>query len=411
MQSNDNQLSHVSPVRGMKDLYGKDYKSYSKFLDVALQIGSLHCFSVMNTPIVEHLDVFVRSIGESSDIISKEIYEFTDKNGKRLCLRPEGTAAVMRAIVSEKLTQSMPLKLMYYGEMFRYDRPQKGRYRQFRQFGLEHLGDKSPYNDANIILIAHTIFSKLNIKDIAVNINSIGGLESRSKYILCIVDILSSKAKYLSVDSKNRLAKNPLRILDSKDKTDQEICASLPSILEYLSSDEMSYFETVQNCLEICGIDYKIDKCLVRGLDYYTDTTFEIKKDGLAICGGGRYDNLLSEFGGPNVSGVGCAFGIERVCEYISVNIADNTCVAVIPVSDDDMPYAYRVFNVLNCDCKEFIHLGNIKKKLQRANKINCRVAVIIGESERCGNNVCVKWMGSGEQKIIDIDDLNSSVC
>ncbi len=394
-----NKIQHV---RGMKDLYGHEYRQYKMLVDCAVLAGESHGFSVMNTPIIEHRDVFVKSVGETSDIVSKEIYEFTDKGGDLLCLRPEGTAAVMRAIVSEGLTQSMPLKLMYYGEMFRYDRPQRGRYRQFRQFGFEHIGDKSPYNDATLISIVMNLLESLGVSGLSLCINSIGGQESRARYASEIRKILEPKISFLSHDSRIRLDKNPLRILDSKDKCDQELCASIPPITDYLSDQEREYFANVCSCLDTININYSIDTSLVRGLDYYTDTTFEIKVDNLAVCGGGRYDNLLSEFGGPSVSGVGCAIGIERLFGLISVPETLRKIVVVIPVSDHDIMYAYNVFHSITGTRKEFIHIGDMKKKMQKANKLCADIAVIIGETERQSSTLCVKNMKDGSQEIVD---------
>lgn len=399
-------VKKITPVRGMKDIHGDDYRRYRLFIDTALNVCERYGFRVIKTPIVEYADVFMRSVGETSDIVSKEIYVFDDKGGDRVCLRPEGTAAVMRAIASEGLTQSLPLKFMYYGEMFRYDRPQKGRYRQFHQFGVEHIENKSPYNDAIIIVMAMDVLRELGVDNVGLAINSIGGIESRAKYIDVITKIFQSNYDQLSDESKIRLVKNPLRILDSKDKVDREICDSLPSIIEYLSVNERVYFDVVCKCLESNDISYEIDKFLVRGLDYYTDTTFEIKIDGLAVCGGGRYDKLLSCFANTDVSGVGCAFGVERVCEYVKLPDITCTSIAVVPVSDDDLEYAYNVFCKLRDIKKEFIHSGNLKKKLQRANKIGCPKVIIIGEEERKSNNVRVKLMDSGDESVVDLNSL-----
>lgn len=394
------------PIRGMKDLYGSDLNKYNFIMEKAKQIGSKYGYGLISTPIAEYTDVFQRSIGDETDVVSKEMYSFIDKGGESITLRPEGTAGVMRAIVSENMTQSLPIKLMYYGEMFRYDRPQKGRYRQFHQLGFEHVGDKSPYTDTMTIAMASEILNAIGLFDFKVLVNTLGDDETRSNYTKAIVKFLSRHEEDLSEDSKIRLHKNPLRILDSKDKGDIQICSMAPIIVDYLSKEAATYFENVCKLLGQYGLNYEINNFLVRGLDYYSHTAFEFKSTSNgykeALGGGGRYDKLLGIFGGPDVSGVGFAFGVERLMMLLENEKFEDMVkkVAVIPVSEDENESAFDLIKTLhNCDIPaEFIHLGNISKKMKIANRLNCSLALIIGEDEIKNGTITVKFMNVSDE-------------
>lgn len=383
----------------MKDLYGVDIKKYYYIIDHAKKISEKYCFEPINTPIVEYTEVFQRSIGDETDVVSKEMYSFLDKGGEAITLRPEGTAGVMRAIVTESLFQHFPVKLMYYGEMFRYDRPQKGRYRQFHQLGFEHVGDKSPYTDASMISLAAEILNSIGIFDFVVQLNTLGDEDTRKEYTKGLVKYLSRYEDRLSEDSKIRLKKNPLRILDSKDNVDREICSMAPIITDYVSKGAAAYFDKVCELLTNLGINYEIDNFLVRGLDYYAHTTFEFKsgKDSYAIGGGGRYDKLLNLFGGPDVSGVGFAFGIERLMLLLDDAKFDNGIkkVAIIPVTENENDTAFDLYRLLlNNDIPaEFLHIGNISKKMKIANRLKCEIAIIIGEEEYKNDTLTIKFM------------------
>ena len=389
------------PIRGMKDLYGVSARKYEHITEVATKIGAKYGYSMIETPTVEATEIFQRSIGDETDVVSKEMYTFVDKGGDSITLRPEGTAGVMRAIVSNNLAQSLPVKLMYHGEMFRYDRPQKGRYRQFHQVGAECVGDKSPYTDATLICMATEILSGIGIFDFTVLLNTLGDKETREAYTKGLVKYFSRHEDKLSEDSKRRLGKNPMRILDSKDEGDREICQMAPLITDYLSKESEQYFRKVCELLEICSINFEVDNFLVRGLDYYSETAFEFKSTsgdyGDAIGGGGRYDDLLKIFGGADVSGVGFAFGIERLMlllddEKFNENIRK---VAVIPVTDDENDYAFQLLKSLyDADVpSEFIHHGNLSKKMKIADRQNCKIALIVGEDEVKNEIYTVKFM------------------
>lgn len=403
-------------IRGMKDLYGIDIRKYNYIIEKSKKIGEKYGFEIINTPIAEYTDVFQRSIGDETDVVSKEMYTFLDKGGESITLRPEGTAGVMRAIVTESMFQHLPIKLMYYGEMFRYDRPQKGRYRQFHQLGFEHIGDKSPYTDASIIIMASEILNSIGIFNFNVQLNTLGDDETRENYTKGLVKYLSRHKDLLSEDSKRRLQKNPLRILDSKDDKDREICSMAPIITDYLNKESAVYFNKVCELLTNAGINYEINNFLVRGLDYYAHTTFEFKstqddyKD--ALGGGGRYDKLLSLFKGPDVSGIGFAFGIERLMLLLNDSYFENNIkkVAVIPVTEEENKTTFELYKLLlNCDIpSEFLHIGNISKKMKIADRRNCEIAIIIGETEYKNNTLTVKFMKKEKNatKIINRNDI-----
>lgn len=406
------------PIRGMKDLYGTEINKYNFIIDKARHIGEKYGYSIISTPMVEYTDVFQRSIGDETDVVSKEMYTFLDKGGESITLRPEGTAGVMRAIVTESMTQNFPIKFMYYGEMFRYDRPQKGRYRQFHQLGFEHVGEKSPYTDALLISMASEILNAIGIFDFKIDLNTLGDDKTREGYTRGLVKYLSRHEENLSEDSKRRLQKNPLRILDSKDEEDRKICSMAPIITDYLSKESGQYFEKLCDLLSSYGINYEINSFLVRGLDYYSETAFEFKPTGEgyrdSVGGGGRYDKLLKIFGGPDASGIGFAFGIERLMLLLD-DAKFSRCIkkiAVVPVSENENDSAFDLIRTLhNCDiAAEFIQHGNLSKKMKTADRKNCEIALIIGEEEYQNGTLTVKFMNltneSRKTKVVNRNDI-----
>ena len=405
-------------IRGMKDLYGTEFEKYNYIIEKASLIAKKHCFKCISTPILEYTEVFQRSIGDETDVVSKEMYTFTDKGGDSITLRPEGTAGVIRAIVSENLAQLFPVKLMYHGPMFRYDRPQKGRFRQFHQLGFENVSEKSPYTDALMIVMANDILNSIGLFSFKVFVNTLGDETTKSDYTKAIVKYLSRHEEDLSEDSKRRLKTNPLRILDSKDQTDKEICSMAPIMSDYLSKESGVYFNRLCNLLSEYGINFDLDPFLVRGLDYYSHTTFEVKpvNHGFrdAICGGGRYDSLMKQFGGPDVSGMGFAFGMERLMMLLNTEMFEDKTkkVAIIPVSDEESDYAFHLLkNLYACNIPtEFLHTGTLTKKMKSADRLNCEIAVIIGESEKENKTAAIKFMNKTEERykscIVPINDL-----
>ncbi|MDR1488557.1 MAG: histidine--tRNA ligase [Holosporales bacterium] len=410
------------PVRGMKDIYGEDIDKYNYIIEKSVEVAKVFGYKIIETPILEYTDVFNRSIGEETDVVSKEMYTFEDKGGESITLRPEGTAGVIRSIVTENLLQTLPLKLMYYGPMFRYDRPQKGRYRQFHQIGCENIGEKTPYTDALTIALSSGILNSVGIFNFTVYINSLGDVETRKAYSKAIVKYFSRHENELSEDSKKRLVKNPLRILDSKDDKDIEICQMAPILSDYLSKDSGVFFEKVSKLLESYGIAFEKDDFLVRGLDYYCHTAFEIKvnnrKDLGAIGGGGRYDNLVKEFGGPDISGIGFALGIERIMSFLDESGLDGIVpkkiykVAVVPISDSDNDEAFKIIKKLydNSICAEFIDIGSVTKRVKTADKLGCDMALIIGEDERVNKTITVKFLRSNDSKSKNISISGRSI-
>ncbi|MDR2074697.1 MAG: histidine--tRNA ligase [Holosporales bacterium] len=393
-------------VRGMKDLYDLDIIKYNYLIERSIKVAMQHGYKIMETPILEYTEVFQRSIGDETDVVSKEMYTFLDRGDESVTLRPEGTAGIIRAIVTNNITQSLPIKLMYYGPMFRYDRPQKGRYRQFHQIGFENIGDKTPHVDALTILLASDILYAVGIFEFKMAINTLGDEESKSSYTKAVVKYFSRHEQKLSEDSKRRLKTNPLRILDSKEAEDIEVCSMAPIMGDYLNKESEAYFSKVCQILEEHGVPYEVDNFLVRGLDYYTHTAFEIKtsaKNVGSVGGGGRYDNLVKMFGGPDVSGVGFAFGAERVMSLINDNavLQKTTRFAVVSVSDSENDIAFKIMRTLhNCSILcEFIASGNIGKKMKIADRLGCDIVFIIGEREKKDKTITVKFMRITDEK------------
>ncbi|MDR0297364.1 MAG: histidine--tRNA ligase [Streptococcaceae bacterium] len=306
--------------KGTQDRLGRDIETYSELISLARSTFEGYNFKEIETPLFESYELFSRATGETSDIVTKEMYDFEDKGGRHIALRPEGTASVVRAYIENKLYApeiQKPVKLWYHGPMFRYERPQAGRLREFHQIGVECLGAKNPAIDVEVMLMAYDFFEFTGLRHLKFHLNTLGDAASRKAYHQALVDYLTPYENELSEDSKRRLLENPLRILDSKEAQDIAILENAPSVQEYLSQESAAYFTAVREMLEALEIDYELDAKLVRGLDYYNDTVFELMTtiDGkeLTLCGGGRYDGLVSYFDGPETPGFGFAIGVERL--------------------------------------------------------------------------------------------------
>jgi histidyl-tRNA synthetase len=313
-------LMKLQKQKGTQDLMGKEMATYSTILDFARSVFASYNFKEIETPLFEAYELFSRATGETSDIVTKEMYDFEDKGGRHIALRPEGTASVVRAYVENKLYApevQKPVKLWYHGPMFRYERPQSGRLREFHQIGVECLGAKNPAVDVDIMFMVYELFQVLGLKNLKFHLNSLGDATSRNAYREALVTYLTPHKSELSEDSQNRLTTNPLRILDSKEAQDQALLENAPQMPDFLSSDSEHYFDAVRNLLEKLDIAYELDDKLVRGLDYYNDTVFELITtiDGkdLTICGGGRYDGMVEYFDGPATPAFGFAIGVERL--------------------------------------------------------------------------------------------------
>lgn len=377
-------------------------------------------FQEIRTPIFEKTDLFLRGVGSSTDIVTKELYTFLDKAERSMSLRPEGTAPIMRSILETNLCQELkPCKLFYIGPMFRYDRPQKGRFRQFHQFGVEILGESSYEIDAECIDMLLEIFNRLEIKNIKLLINSIGDLETRQNFKKALLDYLKPHFKNLSEESQARFSANPLRILDSKEEEDQKLLKNAPSILDFLSESSKKHFDNLLNLLQSLNIKYEVNDKLVRGLDYYNDTVFEIISEELggaqnSLGGGGRYDSLLKTLGGPDVPGIGYACGMERILQtMISQNVffpsKNSPFLFIIPLSAEAKNFSIILTKELRhhkIPTEIDLNAKKIQKSLQLATKLQAHNALIIGDNEMNNKIAQFKDLSSKEQKEIKFDEI-----
>ena len=408
----------MQPVRGTHDLLPDDYRRFAHVIDTARDVARLYGYREMATPIFEFTELFARGIGETTDVVSKEMYTFQDRGGESLTLRPEYTAGICRAFVSNgELTQQLPLKLFAAGPMFRYERPQKGRQRQFHQIDLEVLGAPEPGADIEVISVAADILDRLAILDRCVlKINSLGDPESRTAYRKVLVDYYSGHVDKLSQDSRDRLQRNPLRILDSKDDGDKAVNAGAPSFADHLNQASRDFFRSVQDGLTAAGVPFEVDPALVRGLDYYTHTAFEFVTTHIGaqgtVLGGGRYDGLIAELGGPPTAGIGWAGGIERLMMLCNDPSPLPRPVVIAPLGSAAESRALGIARALRRAgiAIEQDYRGNMKRRMQRANKLNARAAVILGEDELAKGVVQLKDLDSGEQREVAIDALAAAL-
>lgn len=396
-------------VRGTKDLFGDDILLFNKIIEVAKAKALCWDFEELQTPIFEFSDVFERNLGESSDIVSKEVYKFLDRGENYLTLRPEFTAAIVRSLISNgELSQVFPKKFFSYGPVFRYDRPQAGRQRQFNQINFEVFGEDNFYLDVDVILLAVSILKDLKLFDkLSLQINSLGCNETKARYEEALTKYLVEFKDDLSNDSKVRLEKNPLRILDSKDRKDQDILQNAPDISDFYSDVAKENFANILSLLDQLGVQYEINSRLVRGLDYYTSSVFEFvttdEKAQNTVLAGGRYDSLVAKMGGKDVPAIGFAAGIERLMLLSDVNIDKNRPIFVNYISPNEKSYAFSIVSMLrNAGFSvEFCFSANFKKQLKKATQNNARFVVIIGEDEAKNDELLVKDFDSGnEQKV-----------
>lgn len=410
-------MSKIQSVRGTQDFLPEQSLKYRHIEELAFKLSRQYGFGEIKTPIFEFSEVFHRTLGETSDVINKETYTFTDRGGDSLTLRPEGTAGVARCFISEGLAQNLPLKLFYSGPMFRYERPQKGRFRQFHQIGIEYLGIESHLADLEVIDMAYNFLSNLGLMSSAkcqLEINTLGDHESRYAYREALVNYFKKYENDLSADSKIRLEKNPLRILDSKDANDRKIITTAPMFTDYLNDTSKIFFDSVLKGLEKLNINYQVNSKLVRGLDYYSHTVFEFVTTELGAQGtvlaGGRYDGLIEMMGGQKTPGVGWAAGLERLMELLPNESVKNTLpiLALIPADQTgeleclSLAQKLKTKNVIT----ELMISGNVGKKMKRANKVNAQYALIIGETEIQKKEYSLKNLSTGEQKNISETEL-----
>ena len=406
-------MNDLQPVRGTRDLIGEDFRRHAHVIDTARRITATYGFDEWATPIFEDTRVFSRTLGDTSDVVTKEMYSFTDRGGDSLTLRPEGTAGVCRALVTGGLTQSLPQKVFYAGPMFRYERPQKGRYRQFHQIGAELIGPSEPLADAEVIACGWDILVALGISDDTVlELNTLGDKESRDAYRTALVAYFTDHSGKLSEESLSRLERNPMRILDSKDHGDRALVADAPTIMPYLTEAAAAFYAKLQDHLARIGVPYRENPRIVRGLDYYSHTAFEFVTNALGAQGtvmaGGRYDGLVEEMGGPPTPAVGWAAGIERLSMLLSATPGVVAPVVVIPIGDVAEAAAVDAVQSLRRAGirAEIGYRGNLKRRMERANKLGARAAVIIGETEASRGVAQVKNLSTGEQVEVALADL-----
>jgi len=406
-------MASLQPVRGTHDLLPDDSRAQRFVQDTAAAIALRYGFEEMTPPVFEFTDVFQRTLGDTSDIVTKEMYTFEDRGGDSITLRPEFTAGIARAFMSNGLQQSVPVKFFARGPVFRYERPQKGRLRQFHQVDVEILGVPGPQADIEVIAVGAHLLRELGIADdVTLEINTLGDTESRQNYRETLVAYLTNHKSKLSEDSLKRLQKNPLRIFDSKNEGDREVMAEAPLLQEYLNDHSRAFFDDVLQGLADVGVETNINPRLVRGLDYYSHTAFEFVTTTLgsqgAVLAGGRYDGLMEQMGGRAMPGIGWAAGVERLAMMVGDAAPSKRPVAVVPMGAPAAREAMKIAQSLreNGYHVDLGYSGNMGKRMKRADKVNAIAAVILGDDELAKNVATVRDMQSGEQAEVPLPEL-----
>ena len=410
-------MARLQPVRGTHDILPDQMRRHRNVVDVARNVVGLYGFEEVSTPIFEFTQVFARTLGDTSDIVTKEMYSFEDRNGDHLTLRPENTAGVARCFISEGLAQQIPLKYFYAGPMFRRERPQKGRLRQFHQIGIELIGVAGPAADIDVIVAGYRLLSDLGLREqVTLEMNTLGDPESRKNYRDALIAYLTPHLGDLSKESYERFERNPLRILDSKNEGDQKIIADAPELTDFLTEESRVFFDKVKEGLERIGVPYQLNSRLVRGLDYYGHTAFEFTTSALGAQGtvlaGGRYDGLTQLMGGPPTPGVGWAAGIERLAMLKEGDVAKKPIVVLVPLGDMAAAKAQQLAELLRDTgfVVDVGYSGNLSRRMKRADKLNAAVVVIIGEDELARGVAQMRDMKTGEQSEIALDELTTGL-
>jgi histidyl-tRNA synthetase len=401
------------PVRGTQDIFGEDQERFSTVVETFERVRRLFGFKGVEMPVFEPTAVFARSLGETTDVVSKEMYSFEDRGGDSLTLRPEFTAGICRAFLSNGWQQHVPLKLSAHGPLFRYERPQKGRYRQFHQLDAEIIGAGEAAADVELLCFADQLLKELGIDDgVTLQLNTLGDAESRDAWRDALVEHFQAHRTELSEDSQDRLERNPLRILDSKERQDRPIADAAPDIDAYLSTEAKEFFAQVTEGLDACGVAWTRNSRLVRGLDYYRHTAFEFVTDRLGAQGtvlaGGRYDGLMESLGGPHTPAVGWAAGIERLGMLLDEPEKCGPDAIFVPLGDGCEAAAMKLMGELRrsgISC-EMAYKGNMKKRMQKANAAGASYVVIIGENELANSVAAVKNLVTGDQREIVLSGL-----
>jgi len=414
-------MEKLRAVKGMNDILPEDVPRWRRVEETFRAIGERYGFSEVRTPVVEPTALFLRSIGDTTDIVEKEMYSFVDKGDAALTLRPEGTASTVRAFIQHTVYAQTPVtKWTYQGPMYRRERPAKGRYRQFHQLGAEIFGDPGPHVDAELIEMLVSFLKELGAKDVEVLVNSLGSGETRQRYREALVAYLTPHRDALSEDSQRRLETNPLRVIDSKAPQDQEIAKGAPKILDHLGDDDRVHFEQLQAALSALGVPFTVDPTIVRGLDYYSRTLFEVKGRGGqlgaqdTICGGGRYDRLVEELGGPATPAIGFAIGIERLLMVMDdgASAAADSVFVVTAAADlrDDALVALSRLRAAGVSADADLRGNSLKSQMRRADKSPAEIAVIVGEEEKTRGAVLVRDLRSKAQEEVPLDSLVAHV-
>ena len=410
--------------KGTQDILPADSAKWQYVENVARETFKKYNYGEIRTPMFEHYEVISRSVGDTTDIVTKEMYDFHDKGDRHITLRPEGTAPVVRSYVENKLFApevQKPVKVYYIGSMFRYERPQAGRLREFHQLGVECFGSKNPATDVETIAMAYQLFNTLGIKDVTLHLNSLGNTESRLAYRQALIDYLTPIRESLSKDSQRRLDENPLRVLDSKEKEDKVAVENAPSILDYLDEESQAHFDEVRTMLDSLNIPYVIDTNMVRGLDYYNHTIFEfittIDKSELTICAGGRYDSLVEYFGGPETAGFGFGLGLERLLlvldkQGIELPVEESLDVYIAVLGSGANGKALELVQAIRYQGfkAERDYLGRkIKAQFKSADTFKAKTVITLGESEVESGQVNVKNNSTREEVTVSFEELTKN--
>lgn len=412
----------ITKPKGTKDIYGVEAKRWQYVSKVIDEVMEKYNYNFIRVPVFESSELFHRGVGETSDIVTKETYDFTDRGGRNMTLRPEGTAGVVRSYIENKMygDDNKPTKLYYNCPMYRYERPQAGRYRELTQFGYELIGTDDPLSDAEVISLAVNIYKILGLKEIKVNINSLGDKKSREDYREALINHFKPHIDELCEDCKERLEKNPLRILDCKVDSESKLMKTAPKTIDYLNDESKERFDKVKEYLEIMNVDYEVNPSIVRGLDYYNHTVFEIeaKVEGFGaqnvIGGGGRYNGMVEQLGGPSVPGVGFAAGFDRLMlalekEGIDIPINNSVDLFLLYVNDDEKKYAAYLTNLLRMSgfIVETDYLNrSLKAGFKQADRLNSKFTIVLNSCDLENNEVKIKNNKTKTEEIVNIDAL-----
>lgn len=405
-------MTRLQPVRGTHDILPGEARRFRHITETFRRLAEGYGMAEIATPIFEFTEVFARSLGDTTDVVTKEMYTFEDRSGDSITLRPEYTAGIARAFISNGLSQEAPCKFFAWGPMFRHERPQKGRMRQFHQLDVEVIGVAEPQADIEVLALAHDLLSELGLGDkVTLELNSLGDGQSRTAYREALLEYLSDHRDGLSEDSLGRMERNPLRVLDSKDEGDRRIVVDAPILTDYLSNEAADFFAAVREGLTALGIPFRLNPRLVRGLDYYTHTAFEFTTEALGAQGtvlaGGRYDGLIEQLGGPATPGIGWASGIERLAMLIDAP-PPRRPIAIVPLGGPAEEKGLKLAHDLRRAgfVVDMGYKGNMGRRLKRADKIGARAAIIIGDDELAKNLASVRDLDSGSQTQVPLDQL-----